>query len=252
MSVDTKQNEGGQKKQSARTSSARTSSGQVHSGHRERMRQRFVKEGLAGTPPHNVLEFLLFYALRQGDTNELAHRLIDRFGGLAEVLNAPYDELKEVNGVSDSTAAFLSLLPQVFIAYNDDLMAHKKVTGRADIEKYIFTMLCGETREKVMIACLDNRAALIKAEIVGEGSVNFSAVDNRAIVSAALRHNATAAIIAHNHPRGFALPSREDILVTSRVKDALDTIGVQLIDHIIVAPDDYISLAKSERFCDIF
>ena len=248
MATDMKENEkGAQKKQSAKASA-----GNAHIGHRERMRQRFLKEGIADAPPHNVLEFLLFYALRQGDTNEVAHDLVKTFGSLSEVLNAPYDELKKVHGVSDSTATFLSLLPQVFAAYNKDLMEQEKITGLAEIKQFIFSQLCGETREKVMLACLDNRAGLIKAEIVTEGSVNFSAVDNRAIVSAALRHNATAAIIAHNHPRGFALPSRDDIIVTGRVKDALDTISVQLLDHIIVAPDGFISLAESERFCDIF
>ena len=223
-----------------------------HDGHRDRLRDRFLKEGLANFESHNILELLLFYSVPRMDTNELAHRLIEHFGSLSEVLNASPDVLMEVPGVGKNTAVLLSMMPQLFSAYTDDMVNSHKIKGREAVEKYIVGRFCGTSSEKVLLVCLDNRFRMLSCDTVGEGSVNFSVIDRRKIVENVLRHNATAAMIAHNHPRGYALPSQEDVVTTSEISKMLEGIGVRLIDHIIACPDDYISLAQSRQFCSLF
>ncbi len=227
--------------------------GNLHRNHRAKVRKRFLDEGLANFQKHNVLELLLFYAIPRVDTNEIAHRLLNAFhGNLSEVLGADYRTLMKIEGVGESAAVLLSMIPQVFRMYREELITREGIFGRSMVEQYIANRFTGEPVEKVLIACLDNRWNLLGDEFVSTGSVNFSTVDRRGIIEVCLRHNATAAIIAHNHPRGNALPSKEDLNTTVEVRHALDVIGVRLIDHLIVAREDYISLACSRTYNSLF
>ncbi len=239
--------------------------GELHKHHRAKLRQRFIDDGLDGFPDHNILEMLLFYALPRGDTNEIAHRLLNSYhGNISEVLGADVESLRKVPGVGENAAVLLSMLPQVFRIYRQELMERKGIFGRSDVEQYIANRFTGENVERVLIACLDNRWNLIgdefqakhggkvNCEFVSTGSVNFSLVDRRAVIETCLRYNATAAIIAHNHPRGSALPSRDDLNTTVDIKRSLEVIGVRLIDHLIVAREDYISLACSRNYSSLF
>jgi len=227
--------------------------GNLHKDHRAKVRKRFIDEGLDSFQKHNVLELLLFYAIQRKDTNEIAHRLLNAYhGNLSEVLGADVRSLMKIDGVGESTAVLLSMIPQVFRIYREELINREGIFGRSAIEQYIANRFTGEPVEKVLIACLDNRWNLLGDEFVSAGSVNFSSVDRRGIIEMCLRHNATAAIIAHNHPRGSALPSRDDLNTTIEVRRALEVIGVRLIDHIIVAREDYISLACSKNYNSLF
>lgn len=255
--------------------SASKSPSELHKNHRAKMRKRFIDEGFENFQKHNVLEMLLYYALPRVDTNEIAHRLLNAYhGNISEVLGADVKSLTKIDGVGENAAVLLSMLPQVFRMYREELMERKGIFGRSDVEQYIANRFTGERVERVLIACLDNRWNLLgdefitqdtsgsqakrgesgklNCEFVSTGSVNFSSVDRRAILEMCLRHNATAAIIAHNHPRGSALPSRDDLNTTIEVKRALEVIGVRLIDHLIVAREDYISLSCSRNYSSIF
>ncbi len=225
----------------------------LHARHREKVRKRYLDEGLSGFQKHQILELLLFYAIPRIDTNEIAHRLLNAFhGNISEVFDADVESLKKISGVGDSAAILLSMMPQVFRVYREERMQREGVHGRQAVEQYIANRFTGEQVERVLITCLDNGWNLIGDEFVGEGSVNISTVNMRQLMSACLRYNPTAAIIAHNHPRGTALPSREDLTTTVEVRRALEVIGVRLIDHLIVAKEDYISLACSRQYYDLF
>lgn len=227
--------------------------GNIHAGHRERVRKRYIDEGLSGFKKHEVLELLLFYAIQRADTNELAHRLLNAYNGnLSEIMGADVKSLSSIPGIGDNAAVFLTMIPQVFKIYREELMRREGISGREKVEEYIANRFTGERVERVLIACLDYKMNLIGCEFTDTGSVNFSSVNLRNIIDACLRYNATMAIIAHNHPRGTALPSKEDLTTTLRVKQALDIVGVRLIDHMIVAGEDYISLACSKRFSELF
>lgn len=224
----------------------------MHEGHRDRLKDRFIREGLESFEPHNVLELLLFYSDPRKDTNELAHKLIDRFGSLSEVLNASVKELMKVDGVGKHTAVLLSMMPQLFRVYAEDQAEYGGMATHGQIGEYICSKFTGETVEKVLIVCMDNRFRVLGTECIAEGCVDYAAINVRLMMDTVIRYNATAAIIAHNHPRGFAFPSKEDEETTLKVKQALEIVGVRLIDHIIVSADDYVSMVCSERYRDIF
>lgn len=223
-----------------------------HEGHRNRLRARYEKEGLSKFEPHNALELALFYAVPRKDTNELAHDLIEHFGSFSEVLDAPIHELEKVKGIGHNTAVFISLMRDMQRYYQVQKATAHKAVGHDEIADYVFNTLSILTEEHVMLVCVDNKMRMICADILCEGSVNSAALSTRAVVNCALRHNAVAVILAHNHPRGYALPSRDDLQTTKIIRDALATISVALIDHIICSPTDKVSLASSEQLEYLF
>ncbi len=221
----------------------------VHEGHRERMKNRFSEHGLENFDDHNVLELLLFYALPRGDINPLAHALLDRFGSLAAVFDAPADELKKVAGIGHNTAILIKLIPQVSRRYLmsraafDDILDSAKKAGA-----YLLPRFYAERDEIVYLVCLDAKCKVVSSKMLFRGSVNSASVSIRKIVEMALACNATSVILAHNHTSGIALPSHEDKQTTRRVSQALKAVDITLADHIIVADDDFVSLADTGFF----
>ncbi|MBC8569659.1 RadC family protein [Oscillospiraceae bacterium NSJ-54] len=219
---------------------------QLHTNHRERMRDRFLKDGLDSFEPHNVLELLLFYAQPRGDMNPLAHRLIDTFGSLSGVLDAAVEDLRGVKGMGKNTAVFLKMIPQISRYYLNDKYQNGFIidsTQRAG--EFLLPKFVGRTNEVVYLVCLDNKGKVINTTQVMEGSVNATQVSARHIIEIAIRTNATAVIISHNHPNGVAIPSGADVATTRDLEQALRLVGIQLMDHIIVAEDDFTSMADS-------
>lgn len=218
----------------------------IHDGHRQRLKERFVKEGLDNFQQNQVLELLLFYCIPRRDTNEIAHHLLQRFGSLSGVVEATMDELKKVPGMGENAAVFLSLLNafaryyQVNRALNDE-----RLTTIDNCGKYLAAKFSGKRNETVFLLCLDAKCKVICCREVGEGSVNSAAVPIRRIVEIALGVNATSVVLAHNHPSGLAIPSADDIHTTKRLAQALQAVDIVLADHLIVADDDYVSLAQS-------
>ena len=226
----------------------------IHDGHRQRLKDRFLEEGLDGFTQVQALELLLFYCIPRKDTNPIAHELIERFGSFSQVLEAPAAELCKVPGVSRSTAAFLHLNREVGRFYLVDRMQKNTVLGTMDAcAAYMVPHFYGRTVETVYLLCLDAKCKVLCCKEIGEGSVNSAGISVRKIVETALGANATSVVLAHNHPSGLALPSEEDVQTTRRIALALQAVEIILVDHIIVADDDYVSMAQSgHRFSDCF
>ena len=218
----------------------------IHDGHREKMRKRFCETGLEGFADHEALELLLYYAIPRRDTNELAHRLILRYGSLSALLQAPVEDLQRVEGIGESAAAFLKLVPafvykaQRSAAGQDTILNSTEKAGR-----FLLSCFAGERNEAIYQLCLDRKGKLLACKRLSEGSSTAAELNIRRLVENALLSSASAVILSHNHPSGIALPSREDYATTQWVQEALRTIGVELLDHIIVAENDYVSLADS-------
>lgn len=218
----------------------------VHDGHRERVRRRFLENGLSGFADHEALELLLYYAIPQGNVNPLAHALMDRFGSLSAVLSAPVELLTEVKGVGERTAVLLRLTSQIARrARLSDLERELVLNSREQVGAYLLELFSNEPNEAVYQLCLDGKGKLLPCKRLGEGSVSAVTVDIRKVVQNAIFHTASSVILAHNHPSGIALPSEDDHAVTARVRAALDAIGVRLEDHIIVADHDFVSFSES-------
>lgn len=222
----------------------------LHSGHRQRVRERFLTEGLDNFNEHQVLEMLLFYCCPRKDTNELAHRLIAEFGSLTQVLEAPVEELEKVPGIGNSASIFISFAASFSRYY---MVCKAKEQGHIlhtpdDCGRYLQPFFFGRTNEVVYVLCLDAKCKVLTCKMVGEGSVNSAGVPIRKLVEIALGSNATSVILAHNHPSGLAIPSADDILTTEKVSAALRTVDVILSDHIVFSNNDYVSMAQSHYY----
>lgn len=224
----------------------------IHDGHRDRMRKRFLEEGLDHFTDVQVLELVLFQCIPRKDTNPIAHALLDHFGSLAQVLEAPAEELRKVPGVGERTAIFLHLITEVGRYYLvNRTMQNKILPTIEECAEYMKPFFFGRRVETVFLLCLDAKCKVLCCKEVGEGSVNTAGISVRKIVETALSVNATTVVLAHNHPSGVALPSPEDIQTTQRIAMALRAVEVNLADHIVVADDDYVSMAQSgHRFQD--
>lgn len=217
----------------------------IHEGHRQRMKEHAVSEGIDDLDPHNVLELLLFYAIPRVDTNEIAHTLINTFGGISEVFDASYEDLIKMDRITPNAACLIKLIPGILRAYSLDKHSDVRVfDSTKKLGAYFVDKFIGATTEIVYLMLLDSSLQLIGCKELSRGSVTETNVNIRLIVDMVVRHNACAVAMAHNHPRGLALPSKEDLHTTGKIKAALKTLGIRFVDHIIVAQNDYVSIAE--------
>lgn len=218
----------------------------MHDGHRKRLRQRFLEEGLDHFTDVQVLELLLFYCIARQDTNPIAHRLLEHFGSLSRVLEAPVAELCKVEGVGENTAVFLRLVTQTGSFYLKDRAAQTKVLPTLEsCAQFLQPYFYGQNVETVYLLCLDAKCKLLCCKKMSQGNVNSTEISIRKIVETALSANASSVLLAHNHPGGIAIPSYADIRTTLNVASALQAVDVHFIDHLVICDDDYVSLMQS-------
>ena len=217
-----------------------------HSGHRNRLRAKYLAQGIETLATHEVLELLLFYAMPYRNTNDIAKNLIDRFGSLSSVFDAPFDLLVEA-GLTENQATFLKLIPDTTRLYMLD--RHENASKIVDIYSLAETLprsfIGKEDTEHVMLLLLDSKGKEVFFGEISHGDFNLANISIRRIIRLALSYNAAGAILAHNHPSGFAEPSKADYKATEEVRDALRVVGVELLDHFIVADNDCVSMAMS-------
>ena len=221
----------------------------VHDGHRARLRRQLLDGGLDSFSDVQALELLLGFVIARKDVNPLAHALLDRFGSLSGVLDAPAGDLMKVPGIGENTAVMLSVMPQLMRRYT----IGKNKTGTilnttTKAGSYLLPFFFGAKDEQVYLLCLDAKCKVLDCRKLFTGSVNTVGVSVRRIVEEALRRNATSVILAHNHTSGIALPSREDEETTNMVQAALEAVGIRLADHMVMVEDDFVSMADSGFF----
>lgn len=217
-----------------------------HKGHRDRLRKKFLTHGLDVLQDHEVLELLLFYAIPRMDTNELARKLLDHFGTISAVLEAPLAELKEVGGIGDNAAVLLRLITPLSRRYqlsrNEKGICLPTTQACGD---YLLPYFFGATEEMVYLLCMDAKCKVLTCRLLHSGSVNSASVPQRKAAEIALSCNASSVVLAHNHPSGLALPSKADVDTTMQLKFTLEALEIKLIDHIIVAENDFVSMADN-------
>ena len=225
-----------------------------HEKHRARLRETFRKAGADDMPDHNLLELLLFYSIPRKDTNELAHRLISTFGSLNGVFDATYERLLEVEGVGESSALLLSTIPALCRRYVEGSVSGKiNLSEPEDAILYVVKKFYGNHKREIFyMLCLDGVGNLINCCKMSEGSAGTVVVDKRYVLETAIRNNADKVIFAHNHPNGVAVPSKNDLSLTSELGSLLNGLGIRVADHIIVAGGDSISLASLEKYRPLF
>lgn len=224
----------------------------VHEGHRERMRNKYVNKGIEVFEQHEILEMLLFYAIPRKNTNDIAHRLLEACGSLSAVFDAPIDILMQ-QGLSYNAAVLLHMIPDLSRAYQSDKFDNEeKIITDENIGKKMVHLFAGKNEECVYAFFLDAKGKEKYSGLISKGDASSAPLFSKDIVSIAARCKAVTVIIAHNHPSGVAFPSRADLEATADIADALDTIGIHLADHIIVADRDYISLSSTPPFSRMF
>lgn len=217
-----------------------------HENHRERMRRRFMEHGLDSFEDHSILELLLFYAQPRKDMNVTAHRLLEAFGSLEGVFDAAPEALKTVEGVGDSAAVLIHLVPEVARRYLMSKADPGRILTDSDAAgRYLLPRFLTCKEERMYLVCMDAKLKVLDCREIGRGGTVSVSVNIRSIVQLALGQNATYVLLAHNHTSGIALPSNDDVAVTLRIRQVLAEVGVTLTDHIVVAGDDFVSMADS-------
>ncbi len=210
----------------------------MHEGHRKNLRDSFIKTGLEGKTEHQALEILLTYAIPRIDVNPVAHELINKFGSLAAVMDADIEELTTVNHISENGAVLIKLIPQISKMYNKSKWGERPLLNNAStVAKFASERFSGEKVEILYMLSLDSHCRLIAITKISEGTIDESPMYIRNIVNTALRTGAKRVVLTHNHPSGSIAPSPDDIVATQRAYDALRTIDVDLVDHVIVSGD---------------
>lgn len=209
-----------------------------HEGHRSRLRKAYQRNGIEGMADHQVLELLLTYALPRVDVNPLAHRLLDRFGSLEQVLSARPDQLRQVQGIGEATAVFLSLLGQV-----DRRILLQRFSGQgklpvlatpSSLGGYMLALGLNDRYETLRLVCLNRKYELIYEGVVSSGSLTEVLADPRPILETALAHKACFIALSHNHPSGDVSPSREDEAAARRMVAAAEAVGIGVADQFIL------------------
>ncbi len=225
----------------------------LHAGHRSRLRQRFLSQSIEGFEPHNILELLLFYGIPYRDTNDIAHKLIDKFGSLEAVFDADIKELMTVDGIGENSATLIKLVPQIS-KYYLSLKSKNKIefAGLDDIAEFMRQRYLFEEREIFTALYLDSAGKLISFNKIAEGTANFVDINIAKVIEITLSKNASKVIIAHNHPGGNLSPSTSDLHATNHLSDAFTMLHLEFIDHLIITRDDYLSLAKHTEYSRYF
>ena len=207
----------------------------IHADHRKRLRAKVMKTGLDDLAEHEVLEFLLTYAIPRKDTNPTAHNLIDRFGSFSKVLDADINDLQKVKGMGESSALFVGILKQVFEYYraNKTENVMYKLDSISKFVQYFRENYKIENKERFYVFCLTKSCNIVKMlSFSGEDAAKVTC-DAREFAQIVSNKRVENVFLAHTHPNGMARPSADDILSTKRIKLMCDTIGINVIDHII-------------------
>ncbi|MBQ1409808.1 MAG: RadC family protein [Oscillospiraceae bacterium] len=218
----------------------------IHAGHRKRMLEAYLQTGLEGFSDVEALEILLGYAIARQDVNPLAHALLQEFGDLHRVLNAPIQQLVRVPGIGLRTAALIHLIDALWRKGEES-----RIKGRVmlhttqEIGRYLAPRAKGLREERVWLLSLDAKCEVIECRELCRGSVNSVNIPFRKLVEAALLANASSVVLAHNHTTGTLLPSLEDLEYTRGALRALQMVDVILTDHMILCDGNFLSMRSS-------
>jgi len=216
-----------------------------HSGHRYRMKERFLHEGLDAFNDHQVLELLLFYGIPYRDTNGLAHQLLTKYGSLSGVFNADFFELKKTKSLGSHAAFLIRMMPSLARRYAMDRWDKRiQITDSRAGAKYAASLFIGFEYETFYMICLDSQNQVITPVQISKGTINETTIYPRVVIEDALRHKTAVVILAHNHPGGSTEPSPADIDMTKKLIKALSVISVRVMDHLIISGESYTSLAE--------
>lgn len=219
----------------------------IHRGHRVRLINTVDKCGLDGLSDIQVLEFFLFFVFPRGDVNPLAHRLLDKYKSISGVLEASVDDLKTVKGMGDVSAKKLHSFPRMFDMYMLDKSTRPlKKSSKSDIFDTIEGILRFKNTENLLLIAMNQRGEYLGERIFQKGSYDRIVIEQKDIALFVMNYHASGVVIAHNHPNGSIMPSRNDLISHEELMRRFEFGGVELIDNLIVGYDGIYSLKDKE------
>jgi DNA repair protein RadC len=214
-------------------------------GHRDRLRKRFLQQGLEGFQDYEALELLLLFVARQKDMKPVAKDLIARFGSFKNVLDAPYEELEDVPGVGPTAVTLIHFVKQAAARYLQQTSQSRfSLDSPEALIQYCILSMGAEPNEKFRVICLDGNFAIVAESDVAEGTVDQATVYPRKVMEIALQAKATSLVFVHNHPDGNVTPSDFDRTLTRGLVLAAKTMHISVYDHIVVSRDTYFSFRE--------
>jgi DNA repair protein RadC len=216
-------------------------------GHPKRLRKRFEKSGLSGFADYEVVELLVTLAIPRGDVKPAAKALIERFGDLRGILDAPLGELRAVRGIGEVAPVALRIVRESATLYLQQRAERREFLGDPEaLQNFWRSRLGGLMHEVFEVAYLDSPNTLIRdrIETLEEGTLDRAAVYPRRVMEAAVRRGAAAVVFAHNHPNRNVRPSDQDKTLTRALSLAANTLGIKVLDHVIVSRDTVFSFRK--------
>lgn len=234
----------------------------VHEGHRERIREAYRKQGMNGMADHAVLEMLLTYVIPRKDVNELAHKLLNTFGSLTDVLEADPLRLADVDGVGEKTGLYLHALYDLHRRLT--LESASTVNGAALLEnpesacRYAIALGMGDRYETLRIICLDTNMRVLHTEVLQVGTLSHVSFEPRRVIETALMHKARYLILTHNHPSGILVPSSDDIETAKMIEEIGSRLEIDVRDQLILSKNasysyqyDRIFLYSTPAVCNV-
>ena len=213
--------------------------------HRERVRQSYLKNSFESMNDANVLELILFYSIPRKDVKEIAYALINRFGSLEGVFEADIRDLMKIDGVGENTAILINLFQNTRLRIEKNKNRNiKRLDNSEKAMHFARNELYGQNRERVIVICLDNSLNIISVNDVSLGNSSAAGVETYKIMECIFKDSASNVIIAHNHPKGDAKPSIEDINFTLEIINICRKVNVRVNDHIIVGENEVFSMAN--------
>ena len=224
----------------------------IHKGHRQRLLKRYLDHGIDSLEEHEILEIFLFTAYSRRNTNDISHKLIDKFGSVSGVLSAGYDELRDIDDVGVTAAALICFMKDFTARYSREEYSAISLCSSESLRDFCYNLMKGKRNEEAHVLFLDKSLNLIGETEIARGGHDSVEFDLRLIVMRAIRTQCSNVALAHCHPDGVLLPSSADIAATRRVAQALRNIGINLVDHIIVNNDSSYSMRCANILADIW
>ncbi len=217
----------------------------LQAGHRQRLRERFNTAGAQALADYELLEMVLFRAIRRSDTKPIAKMLIARFGSFAEVISAPRERLMEIKGVGEVAADELKLVQAAALRLaKGEMIKRKNLSTASAILDYCRSAMAFEEREQFRLIFLDKKNNLIADEVQQQGTIDHTPVYIREVVKRSLELGASALILLHNHPSGDPTPSIADIEMTKKIIVAAEKVSIMVHDHLIIGRNGHVSLCS--------
>ena len=209
------------------------------------MREKCLNYGAEQFQDHELLEMILNYCIPMKNTNPLAHKFLNEYGSLSKVFSASPEDIMNRLNCTANTALIFPLIAELMRRCNKERFnISKKLDNKDAAGEYAISLLSHKDVEEFYLLALDNTKRLLGSVLISKGTINETNINPRQVVEEALKFRASSIIFVHNHPSGSLVPSSADIALTTHLTMVFNMMGIDVVDHIIVADEKYISMSN--------